>query len=92
MKIVYRLHAIERMFERNISEENINEAVLIGKVIENYPEDKPYPSKLLFALINNRPIHVVIAENISNEEIIVITVYEPDLSKWDESFERRKMK
>ena len=28
-----------------------------------YPEDKPYPSKLFLAFINNRPLHVVYSYN-----------------------------
>ena len=60
-----------------------------GKVIEEYPNDSPYPSCLISGRVNNRPLHVVIAENEIDNELIVITVYEPDPVKWDDNFERR---
>ena len=89
IKLVYRLHAVERMFERNISEDNVNKIIFGGKVIEKYPDDLPYPSRLILGFIGNRPIHIVIADNKIENQIIVITVYEPSNLKWDESFERR---
>jgi hypothetical protein len=76
------------MVERDIREEDVAEAVAHGKVIEDYPEDKPYPSRLLLGWVNNRPIHVVSAT--SEHEIIIITVYEPDPAQWAPGFEKRK--
>ena len=89
MKIIYRLHAVERMFGRDISVSDISKTLKSGKIIENYPEDKPYPSKLILGFVEDRPIHVVAAENKIDNELIVITVYEPDPLKWDANFERR---
>ena len=89
MKIIYRLHAVERMFGRDISVSDISKTLKSGKIIENYPEDKPYPSKLILGFVEDRPIHVVAAENKIDNELIVITVYEPDPQKWDANFERR---
>ncbi len=37
-----------------------------------------------------RPIHVVAADNRKVDEIIVITVYEPDPALWEPGFKRRK--
>lgn len=62
MKIKYRLHAVERMFERNISTDEVRMLLNEGKVIHEYPGDKPYPSKLILGFINNRPLHLVTAE------------------------------
>lgn len=89
MKIIYRLHAIERMFERNISVEAVPNVINGGKIIEDYPDDKPYPSKLILGYVNNKPVHVVCAVNKAKDEIIIITVYEPDKEKWNSNFERR---
>ncbi len=47
MKLVFRQHAIRRMFERRISVEDVNAALVNGKIIEDYPDDAPYPSRLL---------------------------------------------
>jgi len=37
-------------------------------------------------------MHVVIAQNETENETIVITVYEPDPLKWESDFKRRKLK
>ena len=87
-RLVYRVHAVQRMAERGIREEDVARVISEGKEIESYPDDKPYPSRLLLGWIERRPIHVVTAA--AEHEIIVITVYEPDPDLWESSFERRK--
>lgn len=92
MHFVYRIHAVERMFERNIDVSAVEEVVQKGLVIESYPDDKPYPSYLALGFEANdtlKPLHVVYARN--DEEIIVITVYRPDPAKWSDDYTRRKL-
>lgn len=86
--LVYRVHAVQRMVERGIYEEDVAFVIETGKLIESYPHDVPYPSCLTVGWIGSRPIHVVTAT--SEHEIIVITVYEPDPEKWAPGFEMRK--
>ena len=88
LPLIYRVHAVRRMAERDIREEDVAHVVSRGKVIENYPDDKPYPSCLLLGWLNGRPIHVVSAT--TEHEIIIITVYEPDPARWQPDFEKRK--
>jgi hypothetical protein len=88
LPLIYRIHAIQRMVERDISEEAVAKVVRNGKEIESYPDDKPYPSRLLLGWAHGQPIHVVTAT--TEHEIIVITVYEPDSDLWEPGFERRK--
>ena len=112
-RIIFRVHALRRMFERNITVEDVALVVriaeLIGgqpdivrepefhtllgrasEVIENYPDDNPYPSRLLLGWCQERPLHVVVAENAQDDEWIIITAYEPDPAQWDADFKRRK--
>jgi hypothetical protein len=42
-------HASDRAVQRDISSSEIEEAVLAGEVIEDYPDDKYGPSCLLIA-------------------------------------------
>jgi len=42
-RLVFRVHAIRRMFERRISDEDIRYILQTGEVIENYLDDSPYP-------------------------------------------------
>lgn len=78
------------MFERNISVEDVEAVLASGGVIESYPGDEPYPSRLVLSWRNERPLHVVVAENVEEDEWIVITAYEPDPAQWDANFKRRK--
>jgi hypothetical protein len=89
-RLVFRVHAIQRMFQRKIDEEDIRHILAIGEVIEEYPEDTPYPSRLVSGWCGSRPIHIVVSDNIETKENIVITVYEPEPDKWDSNFRRRK--
>ena len=90
MKIVYRVHAVRRMFQRRISVEDVADVLRNGEEIASYPDDTPYPSRVFFGRRSGRPIHVVAAYNAIDEETIVITVYEPDPAVWDDTFTRRR--
>ena len=89
-RLVFRVHALQAMFQRRISEGEVRSVIARGKVIESYPDDQPYPSRLLLGWEGTRPVHVVVAENEPEQEIIIITVYEPDLVRWEPGFERRR--
>ncbi len=89
-RMVFRKHAIQRMFERDISVDEVVTVVNNGRVIQDYPHDDPYPSRLLLCRVNERALHVVCADVPGNEEVFIITVYEPDASQWEPGFERRK--
>jgi hypothetical protein len=89
-KITFRAHAIQRMFERKVSEDDVCEVIKTGEVIEDYPDDTPYPSALMLGQRESRPIHVVVAYNESDDETIVITAYEPDTEQWDDEFKKRR--
>ena len=85
---IYRVHAIQRMFERDILENEIEEAVKNGEIIETYLDDKPYPS-FLTLLNNKKPLHVVYAKNEEENQIIIITAYYPDKEKWSDNYRKR---
>lgn len=89
--IKYRVHALKRMFERTISDDEVVTVLESGETINEYPDDTPYPSKLMKGTVSDRVLHVLIAENIPENEIVVITVYESDPNLWDSEF-RRKLK
>lgn len=88
--LVFRTHAVKRMFERGISVAEIRSVLETGDVIEEYPNDRPYPSRLMLGWIQTRPLHVVAADVPGSNEVIVITVYQPNLETWDTSFRERR--
>ena len=89
-RIIFWAHAIQRMFERRISADDVRQVLATGRTIEDYPNDTQYPSKLRLGWRADRPLHVVAAHNTADDETIVITVYEPDPDQWAEGFKRRQ--
>jgi hypothetical protein len=88
--LIFRVHAIQRMFQRRISEQDVRHVLATGDIIEDYPDDVPYPSRLVLGWRGQRPLHVVVATNPATQDQIVITVYEPDPAKWEAGFRKRK--
>ncbi|MDM8522281.1 DUF4258 domain-containing protein [Desulfococcaceae bacterium HSG8] len=48
----YRLtgHAVTARLRRNITNAQLKSALLNGEIIEDYPDDEPYPSCLIFGM------------------------------------------
>ena len=89
-RVVFTAHAIKRMFERGISERDVYAVANGGEETERYPHDEPYPSTLLLGWIGPSPLHVLLADNVMEETVIVVTVYEPDDLRWQPGFRRRR--
>ena len=90
-KLVFRVHALRRMFERNFSVDDIRAVIDDGETIEDYQGDKPFPSRLVLGWRGARPVHVVVADNLRQNELIVVTVYEPDPELWGADYKRRRL-
>ena len=75
------------MMERSISRSDVLSAICSGEIIEDYPEDFPLPSCLILGIVNKKPIHVVVAQD--EEEIVIISVYRPNLNKFEPDFRTR---
>lgn len=89
-KMVFSNHALKQMFQRGIAIEAVKYVIHEGTIIINYPDDKPYPCKIIFAVYNSRPLHVVCTENIEGKTVIVITTYEPSSDIWEDDFKTKK--
>ncbi len=88
-EVIYRQHAILRMVARRVRRPEVEAILLTGYIITEYPTDKPFPSCLLLGFINERPLHVVAAQN-EDGRCFVITVYEPDPAVWNDDFTIKK--
>ena len=89
--IHFRVHALQRMFERSVSVRNVLLALRSGKTIEDYSSEMPEPSRLILAFQGKRPFHVVTAEDPETNLITIITVYIPDPARWTrDSTSRRR--
>ncbi len=78
------------MFQRNIWEDEVIEAVRIGDLIAEYPGDSPYPSCLILGNSKGRPLHVVVAMDEARYTCHVITAYIPDPAIWTADFKTKK--
>jgi hypothetical protein len=86
----WRKHTLVRLAERQISQDTILEVVLKGEIIEEYPEDKPFPSCLMFKMIEGEPYHVVVSFDPEFKKAYVITAYRPTLDKFEPDFKTRR--
>lgn len=93
-RVLYTRHARDEMRAEEfgfIYEQEVYEAVLSGEVIEDYPDDQPYPSALIYGrTLTNRPLHIVCAYSCEEDMAIVITVYHPHPDRWIDNRRRRK--
>jgi hypothetical protein len=89
-QIIYQRHAVERMAQRGMSEEDVMHVLLTGESIQVYADDTPFPSELILCWQDRRPLHIVVATDTTQRRKIVITVYEPHPGQWEADFRRKK--
>lgn len=79
----YSKHAVDQSIIRHITIAEIREAVLSeSEIIEDYPDDKYGSSCLILGFTKKeRPLHIQVTYPSANF-LKVITVYQPDESKW----------
>lgn len=88
-KIIWTKHCLERMQERDISRADVKNGITTGEIIENYPDDYPNPSCLIFGYtIDNRVLHIVVGYDSIN--IYIITAYYPNTKKFEDDLKTRK--
>ncbi len=76
-------HADEEAQNDKLTYDEISFSVLTGKIIEDYADDKPYPSCLIYGNTSeNEPVHSVWAYNKDIKWAVLVTVYRPDPDKW----------
>ena len=85
---VLTLHAVDRLLERGISQDEVLEAIASGEVIEDYPNDYPFPSMLLYG----NGIHVVCAlgEYSGKPIAAIVTAYRPSIDRWEPDMRTRR--
>ena len=79
----------EKLRQRRIKAEDLEQAVKTGTIIEDYPEDRRGPSCLILGFVGKRPLHMVCGR-LDADEILIITAYEPDLVEWESDWKTRK--
>ena len=82
-------HATDQALQREITVQEVREAMRVGDVIEDYPDDKYGPSCLVLGTtLTNRPLHIQCSYP-ERPMVKIVTVYEPNLDEWIEYRVRR---
>lgn len=82
-RILITDHADEEAEADDISFDEVYFSVIHGEVIRECPEDKPYPSCLVYgSTFGGDPIHSVWAYNEESGFAVIIAVYRPDPARW----------
>jgi len=89
-RIEWQTHALERMMKRGISREIVKQVLLDGEIIEDYPDEKPFPTALFLGWFQREPFHVVTALDSLSGYCFVITVYRPDLNHFEPDYKTRR--
>ena len=88
-KVLMTQHSSERCRQRGIKIKDIRHAIMDGEIIEQYPDDYPFPSCLILGKTSDgKLIHVVMSDEGKMSRII--TAYYPDPEKWNADFKIRK--
>ena len=75
-------HAVDQGITRRIHVKELREAIAVGEIIEDYPNDKYGPSCLVFGVtLMHRPLHIQCSYP-SRSLVKIITLYEPDPQRW----------
>lgn len=87
--MVITQHSRRRMAERGAALADVMSAIGNGEIIEQYPDDFPFPSCLILGKAkDSRQLHVVASVN--EDLIYLITAYYPDAERWEADMKTRK--
>lgn len=87
--IKWAKHCLERMQERDISIRDVESCLQTGEIIEEYPDDFPHPSCLIFGRTEeDKILHIVVGSD--NSALYFITAYFPNTTKFESDLKTRK--
>lgn len=87
--ILFSGHALERFRQRGITLSDVKSGIMTGEIIEQYPDDFPFPSCLICGFdANGALIHIVASDEGTVSRII--TAYYPDTNKFKDDLKTRR--
>lgn len=80
-----------------LKQRSLGSEILIGEaesleIIESYPDDKYLPSFLLRGVSGALVFHVLIATDVQDGNIRIVTMYIPAPEEWDSEFRARRVR
>ena len=83
-------HATDQSILRQITVQDLRDAIQSGEIIEDYPDDKYAPRCLILGFTKSgRPLHIQCSHP-SRSIIKIITLYQPDPALWIDYKMRRE--
>jgi len=89
-QIHWTYHVNMRLMKRSISRTLILDSVDNFVLIESYPEDKYFPSYLIWSTIQDIIFHILFAVDANEGNVRVVTAYKPDPDRWMDNMKRRR--
>ena len=88
-RVIITIHALERLRQRSIRAKDVKNCVMTGEIIEQYPDDFPFPSCLIFGKsADGKILNAVASDEGSGSRII--TAYFPDNIKFEDDLKTRR--
>jgi len=89
-QLEWRRHILERIAERELRQNQLVQVLLSGEQIEDYPNDKPFPSALFLGFPFGKATHVVASFDEEGDCVYIITAYEPSLDVFEADYKTRR--
>ena len=89
-KIYWTYHVNMRLEKRAITRDMVISSIDNMEIIEEYLGDKYLPSYLLLSRYKSIYFHILIAIDVIEDNIRIITAYIPDMKKWEDNFKTRR--
>jgi len=83
-------HALRRIDQRDLYHKEVIQLLREGDIIEDYPDDKPFPSALFMGHVKDGPLHVVAALDDEGDWLYIVTAYRPDLRRFEPDYRTRR--
>ncbi|MDA0740040.1 MAG: DUF4258 domain-containing protein [Nitrospirae bacterium] len=84
----FSIHAQQERLEHDLDITEIEAAIMLGEVIEDYPDDPRGESCLLLGYVGSIPVHLVVGwtrcQSNGEKTLRIITVYIPQSPKWED--------
>lgn len=89
-RIFWTYHVNMRLGERFIARERIIQAAASYEIVEEYPEDKYFPSYLLLGRQGEEAFHVLFGTDVDGQNVRIITAYYPSPEEWEANLKTRR--
>jgi hypothetical protein len=89
-RIFWTYHVNMRMKGRFIHRQIILDSIQHYEIIEEYPDDKYFPSYLVLSKYQDKGFHVLFAVDVEEKNVRIITAYYPSLNEWEEGYKTRR--